>query len=312
MPTKFASQNSPLAVTAAIIASFCISNLFVQYSFDRNVDEAMLLTPFFGFAIGMFFGQLNLIGTWAAVSAGNIMVRLPWAILLTILVWVSYVVGRSHSPYNDDHAMALIAGWYLAFSCLIIQLPLWIASRTFRWRLIAKDSERDPNDLQFNLQHMLTGTVLLCAALALIRGFASIRQVDIGDTLADATQFQLLVFLTAFLLCNLLLVVPCIWAAFHAEFTPQRVAVGIAVVAAVTAMQFGGICAVIGGPGGDEFEWWLFFFAIHLGEMFAVLGCLRIFRDVLGFRLIRLDAFESRVGPVSAVTEIEPANGANG
>ena len=109
-----------------------------------------------------------------------------------------------------------------------------------------------------------------------------------------------MVFLTAATICDLLLVVPSIWAAFFVEMTPARALSVVAVVAIVTLAEFLGLGAVIGGPGSDEVEWCSFFWGINLGQIVIVFVCLRTLRDFVGFRLIRLgDAFSPDAGGTS-------------
>jgi hypothetical protein len=88
-------------------------------------------------ASGSCIGQLNLVAAWAAIARGNLAVRLPWAFLLTTLIWYALILGnRLHNRYLalED---AMFLGVTLFGGCLAAQAPLWAASRLAGVRLPA-------------------------------------------------------------------------------------------------------------------------------------------------------------------------------
>ena len=270
-------------VVGLMIATLLVADLFVQSAIEKNVDSPIPITLLSGILVGQFIGQLNLISVWAAVSPGSLLTRLPWALLMTSLMWAAYVVRLPGISASDS---AATVGMLLAIGCVVAQVPLWLASRIFRWRLLSSTNDDLLAEHQFNLGQMFLGTVLLAASLAVGRIIVqSSAAVPSAGWLFD---WQAYCFLVAFILANLFLVVPCIWAAFYVAPTAKSAGIAIAVAAAITGLQFGGLCLVIGGPGRDHFEWWAYFFAIALGEMTVVYGCLRLLKTVVGFRFVRI------------------------
>ena len=101
---------------------------------------------------------------------GNLIVRLPWSLLLAAAMWHALVLGGREfcgltletapswcqSPCRHDHP----------------QVPLWIAKRVFRWRLIRGADvpvQVEQGPWQFTLQHLLLATFLLAVVLVPIR-----------------------------------------------------------------------------------------------------------------------------------------------
>ena len=289
---------SKLRPKFVVVCSLIVGLLFVNIGLgvtmkkNFNPSEGFLKASLSGLLIGQYIGQLNLISVWAAVSTGSVILRLPWALLLVVLMWGSLVFGQyfaggwNPSAVGDD---TLFLGFLLGYGCLVTQIPLWIASRAFRWRLVATD---DNNDLsgQFNLQQMFVGTVLLAGTLSICRWILS----DVKWSqfwLAGLMPWQLWTFLVPLAFCNLVFVVPSIWAAFLVKATPARLLGATALLSLVGPIELLVICAFLGeSPPRTEFpQWMLLFSMLHLGQMFIVYGTLVLLKRVAGFQLIRVE-----------------------
>ena len=240
-----------------------------------------------------YIGQLNLISLWGAVSRGSAIVRLPWALFLTTLMWGSLVFG--HSVLVDRNLTStavrnsnLVIGGSLGFGCLATQLPLWIASRFFGWRLVADEGSDEQRD-QFDLKQMLLGTLLLAGALAVCQGL--IGEVELKNFLSVGRQlWVLMAFLIPMAIFNLVFVIPAIWAVFLVKMDLRRLSIAVLLLALVGPVEFLAIVAILGnGPSVDDYPNWLAAFsAMHLAQVFVVFGSMAVLKRAAGFRLIRI------------------------
>jgi len=263
-----------------------VINLFVSVSVYGIPGTFFTAFPS-GFVLGVFIGQLNLISIWAAISRGNLIVRLPWALLLVALMCSSFWAGGEmaedaygHSIYLQNQLLR--TSIMLAAGCILTQIPLWIASRLGGWELARPSSST--NDGQFELKQLFLGTTLLAFTLGLARLFFDHDE----SRFSIAHIYELAnIFFFAGALCNLILVTPCVWAAFRLRFTMARFWIAFAVAFIVSMIQYGGICMIIGGPGRDHVKWGIIFVAVNFGQMVVVYSCLSLLRSVGGFRLWR-------------------------
>jgi hypothetical protein len=162
-----------------LMIAFFLNNQAVAELF-RHVNsgpETLLL----GTLLGVVIGQINLISIWAAMAQGPIIVRLPWAYLLVVLVWVSVLLPNLDKRIaNEDIATV---GFLLAAGCTVAQLPLWIARRGFGWQLVIRRSvDESPETSSYSLTHMFVGILILAVTLeqhTLSR--SGLRRVFCGD-----------------------------------------------------------------------------------------------------------------------------------
>jgi hypothetical protein len=234
--------------------------------------------------IGVCVGQINLIATWGALGPGNVVVRLPWSILLGLLTWYSLALGfRTWTPMNMRNDEVFLLGAVLLGGLVVAQIPLWIAGKSFRWRLVdLEDPAIQPTGgpLQFSLWHMLLGMVFVALALGL--GRLVLPSVEFrGFHLDD----ELIAILAAMVVTNLVMTVPCIWGAL-VKSNPVPPLVWPAYCGVVTAVEFGVLCGVLGSPGPDAGEVFVAFFLLNLSQCATVYFVLRIFRAV-GFLLVQ-------------------------
>ena len=75
---------------AVLIAGHLLVDFIVPVLFFRGDQAQWLLAAMLGLCIG----QINLIGVWAAMAPGRVMLRLPWTIFLTTLMWYALILGN--------------------------------------------------------------------------------------------------------------------------------------------------------------------------------------------------------------------------
>lgn len=256
-------------------------------SISKNVGSSVTV----GLLVGLLIGQLNLSSVWAAVSAGPFVTRLPWSLLLAVLTWVSFSIGVKDEPQTVS-----TVGMFLAIGCIATQIPLWLASRLLGWELIQRNDEA-PNRLvadasqkkQFQIKQVLIGTFALAVTLGVARFFLP------SDLLQSSVPSRSYTFLTAAIVCNLLLAVPCAWFAMLTQPSWWKSFIAIAVATCVSLLEFGGICLAIGGPGQDHFNHAMVFVSANLGQMIAVYVPLLLLRRYAGFKLVRRDRHQSKL-----------------
>ncbi len=171
----------PCAIAAALICVFLVVDFFTPRCFlVRGTSEQLLMALLLGLAIG----QVNLIAVWTSLAPGNIVLRVSWSLLLTMAMWYSLILGSrldlrwlaalngpSWRPrMTREDAIFLIA--ILLAGVAILQIPLWVAKKVFRWRLTRQPGDTEASrqeDRQFNLQHLLIAMFLLAVALSPLR-----------------------------------------------------------------------------------------------------------------------------------------------
>jgi hypothetical protein len=130
-------QVRSLLVTGAVVCALLVANVLTPLVLDPRHEWLQAIM------VGICVGQLNLIATWAALAPGNIMVRLPWSLLLTVWMWQALVVGNRLSFSGFPRAEAILLGVVLLFGLFVAMAPLAIAARFFRWRLLGWEIAMD-------------------------------------------------------------------------------------------------------------------------------------------------------------------------
>jgi hypothetical protein len=246
--------------------------------------------------MGLCIGQLNMIAVWASLAPGNIVLRVSWSLLLTMAMWYGLILGSRPFlllPGTDmTRAEAIVLLIVLLGSVALLQVPLWIAKIAFRWRITRQPGDIETSlqeDRQFHLQHLLVAMFFLAIALSPLHQVLPPGNVD-----SLGINHVWWTLLTAMVLCNLVVALPCLWWAFASKAKLIRLVVGWAIYCAVlTAIEFGSLCAILGRPGPSYADVAFHFYLINLSQCAAVLGTLWILRAI-GFRMVRRPALGGR------------------
>ena len=138
-------------------------------------------------------------------------------------------------------------------------------------------------DRQFSIKHLLLGTFLLAAALGLARRLPIGREIKLPDLAIDG---ELLTILVSVVVCNLILVVPTIWASSQQlRLLGVRSLVWCFMAFLVTITQFLLLCAALGDPGDAMIEIIWILFLVNVFQCVAVLVVMLTFRTY-GCRLV--------------------------
>lgn len=272
-------ENAPKWIVIGILVSTFLALDVVTPQFLRGSDEFGLMVM-----LGICIAQINLISTWAAFAPGNIVVRLPWSMLLGLLMWYALVLGFRIDSNNFSLGEAVLLGIVLLFGLVVLQIPLWIAARVFRWRLVSWDAptiQTERGRSQFHIWHIMLGMVFLSLALAPAR--VVLPDGEISNMRMDG---ELIVLLIAMVICNIAITIPCIWGAFLRWKTIVPVALGWPLCCVIlTITEFAALCALLGAPGDEEVP--LLIYLLNVTQCITVFGTLLILRG-LGFQLVRV------------------------
>jgi len=241
--------------------------------------------------LGILIGQFNLIAAWAALTRGGLLQNILWNSLLVIGMWYALILGiRLETFIRSGEAVNL--GLILLAAVLVAQLPLWVAARTFRWRLIPPETPQTTDrqarlrdELRFDLSQLLTAMGSLCVAMGLGRIILPEGPLEIADL-----QWQIMVILLPVVVgVNLVIVAPCIWGAFVSlEKLIPRTLVWLAYVVVVSLLEAFGL-TIVGINNPRVSQKLLLMLIMNIVQCVCVVGTLLVLRWV-GFRLVRVNA----------------------
>jgi hypothetical protein len=273
-----------LLALAALIVVFLIADVILTSALDASASD-FIESAVMSISLGLCIAHINLISIWAALAPGRLMVRLPWALLLTVIMWAAICLefNRRNVPVDVHYKAGLI----LLCAQLAAQSPLWIGAKFWGWRLASRHQRKigvEATDAQFNIQHMMLGTLILAIVLALFRLVIAGKPVDWSLVRLDP---EILVILVGATTTNLLIVVPCIWLAFlpHARIRLALVRWSV-VVMLISIFEDIVICTLVGAPLSG-IAIFLVTATINLTQCaIVVLTLLKLRRS--GFRLVRV------------------------
>ncbi len=267
-------------ILATVGVAFWVFDVMAVGLMDAASSDEYILVV----VVGIIVGELNLIGAWGALAPGKVIVRLPWAGLLGVLIWQAIAIGQRAESWHRA-SESLTAGVSIGFGVVATQVPLWLARRPFRWRLLPprfRAEDVAEADAQFNLRHLFLGVFLTSIGLALSRFI--LADATLADFRLDGTLCVLLVTAAA---CNALVTAPCIWLAFgRARLLAILLPVWILYVAAVSAAELLTLTITLGPPGGGA-NWILVFTLLNLAQCATVVTVLLLLRGI-GFSLLRI------------------------
>lgn len=109
-----------------IVTVCCCANVMTPALFSEGPGTSFKAV-IVGSLIGAAIAQINLIAMWAALSAGSWIVRLPWALLLTLAMTSSFGVGIRADGGSGGDVMLLLA--IFAMAVIVAQIPF----RCVKW-----------------------------------------------------------------------------------------------------------------------------------------------------------------------------------
>jgi hypothetical protein len=270
-----------IIVTVAIAAAFAV--------IDYLAPDAMRGPHPGSEWLGLCAAQVTLIAAWAVFAPGNIVTRLPWTILFGLMMLYTIVFGyrssdRAHSQRPED---VVVLGEVLLLSVIVLQIPLWIAKRAFRYRMVVTGEDPTPiaeERLQFQVKHLLIGTFILAVALSPIRYILPNEHVSLTP------RPDMLVLVPMVIVTNLVATLPCLWGGFTSLPGLLFVLAWAVYCLIVTGIELGVISAIDGGRAGADRGAFAILYALNGVQAAVVFGVMRIYR-ALGYRLQRVPRY---------------------
>ena len=227
--------------------------------------------------VGGTAAQLNLIGAWAALAPGRLLVRIPWSLALLTAVWFALIFGESLLSHSSGEDISNMGTLLLAGFC-VIQVPMWIARKTLGWQLVNPNFSRSAKR-NFSISELMLGTFVLALLLALGRVLLPAEKLSLG-----INDEVLIAIGTAIIVTNLIVVVPVIWLSFQKQniwgawFFANLLA---------SAFEFAALIAVLGPPGSDGFYIFIALFIINLTQCVVVIVVMSVMQNN-GYQLKRI------------------------
>lgn len=271
-----------IALGSIVIAHAVLA--FLQNWLFRQPDYGGVV----GFGIGI--AQINLIAVWGAMSAGPVVRRLPWAVLLTTGMWYAIVLSNrlvGHSWQRMQRHDALLLGFVLGGAVLVAMIPLWIARRWQAWRLTLEGGSVEDNN-RFNIREVLIGTTLMCVALALVQAV-----LPAGDTeLTIDNELQLLLPLAV--VANFITALPTVWLSFaRPGLTTSLLLFAVPIYSGLVAIPE--MIVIHIGMGEQHPDLWSYLWILNCTQFWVLGGTLVLLR-CQGFHLVRVDRPDKHPG----------------
>jgi hypothetical protein len=292
-------KNRELAIVATIlvIAAFAVLDCFTPLLCQHYLRDGTRWLV--ALAIGGCIAELTLVAAWAVFAPGNLVARLPWALLFGLAMWYLLVFGERNTAIDwrrPNPNEEFMLGEILLAGVIVLQVPLWVAKRAFRYRMVVPGEAAMPMALerfQFQLKDLLIGTTILAIALAPIR--LLLPRGSVGSMLLDR---ELLVLAPMAMAVDLLATLPCLWGGFVAESRVLRLLLIWIVHGLILAgIETGVVRLTL--PTDSIAKVYQIFVSLNLSQAAVVFTVMRIYY-VLGYRLQRV--------PREAPREIEAAS----
>ncbi|MDP6443379.1 MAG: hypothetical protein QGG36_22995 [Pirellulaceae bacterium] len=265
-------------VVTILIAINLIAGSLVGSVFHHSPAQHLIWALYAGTVLGFAIAQLNLIAIWSALAPGRLLVRLPWSMILLMLMWYALIVGNRAVSRSFSRTEAVQLGLVLVYGWLAAMAPFWIARLVFKWRL-QRGGDEEARE-QFSIRQLLLGMLILSFVLALGRAV-----LPAGNELFVSMESEIYLILPILTFANMIIVAPSLWVAFW-DFERLIVAVAVWLIhcGVVTAIELGVFAATL-GPGMD-LEAILVFIALNYAQFFSVF-CTMLALRAIGYGFLR-------------------------
>jgi hypothetical protein len=301
-------KNRELAVvvTVATVIAFAALDYLVLRIASNTREGLEWIVPAL---CGMIAAQTLLIAIWAVFSPVNVVLRFSCWLFLGLTTWYIVVFGMQ-GPYQGLNRMpssdAVIFGGLLLAVAMLLQIPLWIAKRALRFRLIRPGESPMPvasERIQFQLKDLLIAAVILAIALSPIR--LVLRDEGFNAPMLIPTLFVGVLVATAVIS---LATLPGLWAAFASR--PAIVSVvGLSIYALfVTGIEFAAVCPSVAPRSSTSRFAAVFgvFYLANITQCLVVFTVMRLYH-ALGFRLQRVPRYAAPVPEAMARPRLSEA-----
>ena len=273
-----------LLLTAGILLGFAVADYVLPQIMHAGRHDDFT-DWFIAIGLGVCVAQVMLISAWAVFAPGNFVVRLPWSLLLGLMMWYILAISQREAAFYSYAQNLVQLGINILVGVTVLQIPLWIAKRALRYRMLSPGEAIVPTAserMQFEVKHLLIATFLLAIALS------PLRLILPAEPLTHFRyEWEMFALVGAGISVNLVATLPCFWGGFVSS---SRVIVlvpcWLAYSLVVTGVEFAGLCMALSYPP-DAIKTYFLVYVVNVtqgGVVFGVMYCYR----ALGYRLLRV------------------------
>jgi hypothetical protein len=238
--------------------------------------------------IGIGIAQVNLVAFWGALAAGPVIQRLPWAALMTVVLWYAIVLGGRLDGDGLPRSESLLLGLILIGGVLAAMTPMWIARIWLKSRLVAWEFAPPTRNRHYDLWQLLIGITLLSVTLAFARVV-----LPPGETRLYLDQ-ELQLLLPVAVVVNFATALPTIWLSLklHPIVSVLLLLVGVPLYAVAIATGEAVTLSLLhqgGGGYSDLAEMIGIFWVLNIVQFWTI-GVTLVALRYDGFRLAREDS----------------------
>ena len=214
-------MNHRARVTLALLAAFHLSLSFATalcYVFAIYNNWSLLVLP-----SAVVISTQVLFAVWIAMGSGNMVVRVPWVVLVLTVIWCLDLSAErlATAIWSDYHyfaertrAAAIQAAIARAYVMFVLVLPFWALRFSFRWKIVAPTQGEEAHNSRYSMAEAMLGVTLVAVALGLGRLLLPPgAEPDEFPTAARPLQYWVVEFLV-FIFVGLI-AMPLVWLGFQ-------------------------------------------------------------------------------------------------
>lgn len=284
-------QRNPLLILLLLAAVQLLMLLPIGFIAPHRFANDWLRSIAMGIFFGSGFASVSAAATWSALGPFRLVVRLPcalcWALMTGLLAMYHIITSSGGSSHATVEGMVL-AATFLVLG-LVVQTPLWIARAIYHFRIDVPLESISGDALpehQFGIRQLLIVTAIIAAALGAGRLLVLGIDSRMNQTRIEAPDWELLVVLGLFLVCNSLVAFLVVTGALLPKRSGLGVAISTAVVVAISVVEGAMIKMLV--PGGPPDSWHMLAFigTMNVSQFGWLLVSLLLLRAA-GYKLVR-------------------------
>lgn len=274
-----------VVVSVLVLADLMLATLVPHILVATHGDRTVLLS-----AVGLYGGQITLVGLWSAAASNAWISRVPWALLAASAIWCGILFGFELAAEPLGSIAYQAVGLTIFAGVVGVQIPFWFASARLGWRLISPGATVR-SERHFDSTSLFLGVTLLACALGISRRFAPADdwrwlQIDLELTFLVGVGIAV----------NIVTAGPTIGLAFFEGVTFAGIGLWLAYLSGCSAVEFFVLAAWLGPPTNKSGEVLMTLTLFNLVQGATVYLTLRLMRQC-GFRLVHHATASSHAGP---------------
>jgi len=164
-----------MVLLALLVAVSLAADFFMAVTVSQVPARPDVLFPLFSAILGCTLAQGCLLAAWLAWSCQPFWKRLAGHWIVAAILYLVWLAGLMLTDQTNEAArVAVTVGLAVPLISVAAQLPLWIARHLFGWRLVRNGGEDGADREALSIRDLMTATVVVALALALVRAAPSL------------------------------------------------------------------------------------------------------------------------------------------